>query len=103
MLLLKVAMQLAFCTKNIFQTLSVCVPRRTVSLCRQAAHAGASFITVHGRTPQQRAQPVNTDAIRTIKDSVQVPVIANGDLCTLGDCESVREATGVDGRGTCQL
>ena len=32
--------------------------------------AGASFITVHGRTREQRGQPVNLEAIRTIKQVI---------------------------------
>ena len=35
--------------------------------CRRMEAAGASFITVHGRTREQRGQPVNLEAIRTIK------------------------------------
>ena len=38
--------------------------------CRRMEAAGASFITVHGRTREQRGQPVNLEAIRTIKQVV---------------------------------
>ena len=40
--------------------------RRTVELVHMAERAGVNFITVHGRTPQQRRQPVNTDAIKLV-------------------------------------
>ncbi|XP_076861707.1 uncharacterized protein LOC143514426 isoform X4 [Brachyhypopomus gauderio] len=71
--------------------------RRTVDLCQKAEAAGVSWITVHGRTPDERHQPVHYEAIRTIKDSLTVPVIANGDIRNLQDVESMHELTGVDG------
>ena len=70
---------------------------RTVDLCRQMERAGASFITVHGRTREQRGHPVNLGAIRDIKQSVGVPVVANGDIRSLGDMEDTVTATGCDG------
>ena len=70
---------------------------RTVDLCRQMERAGASFITVHGRTREQRGHPVNLDAIREIKQSVSLPVVANGDIRSLGDMEDTVAATGCDG------
>lgn len=72
--------------------------RRTVDLCQKAESAGVSWITVHGRTADERHQPVHYDAIKTIKDSISVPVIANGDIKYLRDVESVHQLTGVDGR-----
>ena len=71
--------------------------RRTVDLCQKAEAAGVSWITVHGRTSEERHQPVHYDAIKTIKDSVSVPVIANGDIKYLRDVESTYQRTGVDG------
>ncbi|KAJ3591247.1 hypothetical protein NHX12_009193 [Muraenolepis orangiensis] len=71
--------------------------RRTVDLCQKAEAAGASWITVHGRTADERHQPVNYDAIQTIKDSVSVPVVANGDVRHPRDVEAMHRLTGVDG------
>lgn len=71
--------------------------RRTVDLCQKAQSAGVSWITVHGRTSEERHQPVHYDAIKTIKDSVSIPVIANGDIKYLRDVESTYQLTGVDG------
>ena len=70
---------------------------RTVDLCRQMERAGASFISVHGRTREQRGHPVNLEAIRTIKQSVGVPVVANGDIKSLRDMEETVASTGCDG------
>ena len=69
----------------------------TVDLCRKAVSAGVSWITVHGRTPPQRCQPVNVDAIRIIADSVQVPVVANGDVKSVAIADDIRRQTGVTG------
>ncbi|XP_037836089.1 B-cell receptor-associated protein 29 isoform X2 [Kryptolebias marmoratus] len=71
--------------------------RKTVDLCQKAESAGVSWITVHGRTADERHQSVHYDAIKTIKDSVSVPVIANGDIKYLRDVESTHQLTGVDG------
>jgi len=60
--------------------------------------AGLSFLTVHGRTKDQKTDPVNYEAIKLIKQSVQVPVIANGDIFSLADAEKVQQMTLVDGK-----
>lgn len=72
--------------------------RRTVDLCQKAESAGVSWISVHGRTSEERHQPVHYDAIKIIKDSVSVPVIANGDVKYLRDVQSTYQLTGVDGK-----
>ena len=36
--------------------------QKTIELCRNMEHAGAHFITVHGRTKHQRSDPVNWEA-----------------------------------------
>ncbi|RUS72918.1 hypothetical protein EGW08_019314 [Elysia chlorotica] len=71
--------------------------RDTVEMCRRAEKVGASFITVHGRTKDQRTQPVDLQAIQTIKHAVSVPVVANGDIRSLEDTLRVHEETQVDG------
>ena len=65
--------------------------------------AGASAITIHGRTRAQgHSGVVDYDIIKKVKESVSIPVIGNGDIV---DIESAKRmfATGVDaimiGRG----
>ena len=40
--------------------------RDTVDMCRKAEHAGISWLAVHGRTTEQRHQPVNYEAIKLV-------------------------------------
>ena len=65
---------------------------------------GADAITVHGRTrAQMYAPPVNVDIIKSVKDNVKIPVIANGDITDGISAKAMYEATGCDfvmvGRG----
>lgn len=70
---------------------------KTIDLVKQAEMAGVDWITVHGRTPYEKATPVHFDQIKQIKDCASVPIIANGDVFTPADAEFLVNATGVDG------
>ncbi len=60
--------------------------------------AGASLITVHGRTREQYySGQVNLDIIKQVKDAVKIPVIGNGDIKNAQDAIKMFEYTGVDG------
>lgn len=70
----------------------------TVAFVKKVEQAGVDFITVHGRTKTTRSsQPANFDAIKLMKDSVSVPVIANGDCFSLEDAHKIAKLTNVDG------
>lgn len=71
--------------------------RRTVDLIQQAEAAGVAWITVHGRTIDERRTPVHYDAIKMIKETSKVPIFANGDGFSHKDCDRIVEETGVDG------
>ncbi|XP_038009433.1 tRNA-dihydrouridine(20a/20b) synthase [NAD(P)+]-like isoform X2 [Motacilla alba alba] len=72
--------------------------KRTVDLCQKAEAAGVSWITVHGRSIEERHQPVHYDAIKIIKQSLSIPVVANGDIKSLKDAENVHHLTEADGK-----
>lgn len=69
-----------------------------MEFCRQVESAGASFISVHGRTKNQRCEPVDTEAVRIINDSLTVPVVHNGDVTSLQSMNDIVEKTGVCGK-----
>ncbi|OWA54768.1 tRNA-dihydrouridine(20a/20b) synthase [NAD(P)+]-like [Hypsibius exemplaris] len=74
--------------------------RKSVDLCQKVEAAGVSWIAVHGRKSNAlvlRDHPVNYEAIKLIKDSVAVPVVANGDAFTQADVLRIAEDTGTDG------
>lgn len=50
--------------------------------------AGASAITVHGRTREQRySKAANWEAIKKVKEELSIPVIGNGDVVTHFEAE----------------
>lgn len=60
--------------------------------------AGASLITVHGRTREDYySGTVDFDIIRKVKEAVSIPVIANGDIKAPRDAEKVFKLTNADG------
>ncbi|KAI9006015.1 hypothetical protein BC832DRAFT_575831 [Gaertneriomyces semiglobifer] len=72
--------------------------KKTVEFARRAEKVGVDWITVHGRTRRQRnTEPVDYEAIKLVKENINVPVFANGDIYTRQDADSVVERTGVDG------
>ncbi len=69
-----------------------------VEIAKVAEAAGADYIAVHGRTRAGRYKAaVDYDAIREIKESVSIPVIANGDIDSPQKAQWVLEHTGADG------
>lgn len=66
--------------------------------------AGASALTIHGRTRKQMyAPPVNLEMIKNVKDALKIPVIGNGDITDIDSAVNMYEKTGCDfimiGRG----
>ncbi|MCH9739732.1 MAG: tRNA dihydrouridine synthase DusB [Epsilonproteobacteria bacterium] len=72
--------------------------KNPVEIAKVCEKNGADFIAVHGRTRSGRYKaPVDYDAIRAIKESVSIPVIANGDITTPEKAKWVLDYTGADG------
>ena len=66
-------------------------------LAKRCENAGASMITVHGRTRKQMyAPPVDYETIAKVKKAVKIPVVANGDIVDGKTAKKVYELTGCD-------
>lgn len=76
-----------------------------VEMAKIAEQAGASAITIHGRTRSEFYSGVaDWEIIKKVKESVKIPVIGNGDIKNASDAKKIFDQTGVDGimigRGT---
>lgn len=68
-----------------------------VEVAKICESSGVAAITVHGRTRQQYYKPpVDYDIIRAVRESVSVPVIANGDIDSAERAKEVMDITGCD-------
>jgi tRNA-dihydrouridine synthase B len=72
--------------------------RNGVEIARLAEQAGIRMLTVHGRTRACRFMGnAEYDTIASIKQSVAMPVIANGDITSPQKAAMVLQQTGADG------
>ncbi|KAI0706093.1 dihydrouridine synthase-domain-containing protein [Cytidiella melzeri] len=72
---------------------------KTVQYAKMLESAGAQVLTCHGRIREQRGHHsglADWEKIRAVKESVTVPVIANGNLLFHSDIENCLAATGAD-------
>lgn len=69
-----------------------------VEAARAAEAAGASAVTVHGRTREQYYEGrADWDAVAQVKRALKIPVIGNGDVKSGRDAVRMMEETGCDG------
>lgn len=69
-----------------------------VQVARKIEIAGASLITIHGRTREEYySGKVDLDTIKAVKNAVSIPVIGNGDIKKAEDAVKMFEYTNVDG------
>ncbi len=70
----------------------------TVAFCRQAEAAGVALITIHGRTRNEHYEtPADWSLVAAVKQAVNIPVLANGDLMTPELVLDCLRQTGADG------
>lgn len=69
-------------------------PAEFAKMCEAS---GAAFVTVHGRTKTQGySGAVDWEAIRAVKQAVQIPVVGNGDITDGESAQKMLEQTGAD-------
>lgn len=71
--------------------------RNALNIARIAEDAGVQSLTIHGRTRQCKfVGAIEYDTIAAVKQSVTIPVVANGDINKPEQAKHVLEYTGAD-------
>ena len=69
-----------------------------IEVAKAIEEAGASAITIHGRTRSEfYSGKADWDIIKKVKQNVKIPVIGNGDIKEPADAKKIFELTNCDG------
>jgi tRNA-dihydrouridine synthase B len=72
--------------------------KNAVSIAHIAEHAGVVSLAIHGRTRACKYKGnAEFETIRSVKQAVSIPVLANGDITSPEKAQFVLEHTGADG------
>ncbi len=72
--------------------------RNAVQIAQLAQTHGLQAVTVHGRTRADKfSGHAEYDTIKAVKQAIDIPVIANGDICTPKQAQFVLKYTAADG------
>ena len=68
--------------------------KKVAKLCEKY---GVKMLTIHGRTKEQQYTGIaDLDKIKEVKQSVNIPVVGNGDVTSIESAKRMFEYTGVD-------
>jgi tRNA-dihydrouridine synthase B len=71
--------------------------RNAVRVAEIAREAGIAALTVHGRTRAcSYSVPAEYDTLRAIRETVAIPLVANGDIASPEQAKQVLDCTGAD-------
>ena len=72
--------------------------KNAVEVALAVEEAGASLVTVHGRTrAQMYSGHASLDIIANVKNALHIPVVGNGDICSSSDALRMKRETECDG------
>ena len=72
--------------------------RNAVRIAKIAEQCGVVALALHGRTREDKYKPyAEYETIRQVKQNIQIPVIANGDICDKEQAEFILDYTQADG------
>ena len=97
--LVRAAKKNCFCPVSVKMRIGIDSPDPgIIDFAREMECAGASFITVHGRTRAQfYSGKADYTMIANIKKALRIPVIANGDVTDGRSARQILDETGADG------
>ena len=73
--------------------------KNPINIAKACEEAGADFIAIHGRTKKDgyKKDAIDYHSIKSIKENIKIPVIANGEIDSFKKAEEVFNYTKADG------